>query len=188
LHAASSFTGNLSITGNRLVVEYVAPSGALTSHLVNGGGFTDQLVPTELGSWQAFAAWAGDATAAPAVSSTCAFSVGRTPTAVSENCTPSADKKTIACQGQLAGNGAGLAGRPLTVTYENTDTGSSTPHSLQTGADGSYSDSLTAPPGALLLGNWQITVQFAGETDYAPASASQSLTVSRLFAGLFEPG
>ena len=188
LQVASSFTGNLSITGNRLVVEYVAPSGALTSHLVNGGDFTDQLVPSELGSWQAFAAWAGDATAAPAVSTTCAFSVGRTPTAVSLNCAATADKKTISCQGQLTGTGAGLGGRPLTVTYENTDTGSSTPHSLQTGADGSYSDSLTALPGALLLGNWQITVQFAGEADYAPSSASQTLTVSRLFAGLFEPG
>ena len=107
---ASSFTGNLSIAGRRLVVDYVAPSGALTSHLVNGGGFSDQLAPTELGSWQAFAAWAGDATSSPAVSTTCAFSIGRTPTAVSVNCTASADKKTISCQGQLVGNGAGLGG------------------------------------------------------------------------------
>ena len=76
------------------------------------------------------------------------------------------------------------------MTYENTDTGSSTPHSVQTGADGSYSDSLAAPPGALLLGHWQLTVQFAGETSYAPSSASQSLTVSVPFAlpSLFEPG
>ena len=45
------------------------------------------------------------------------------------------------------------------------------------------------PPGALLLGHWQITVQFAGETTYAPSSASQSLTVSVPFAlpSLFEP-
>jgi hypothetical protein len=162
------------------VVEYVAPSGLLTSHLVNGGGFSDQLVPAELGAWQAFATWAGDTIAAPAVSSACSFSVGRAPTAVSVNCTPSADKKTIACQGQLVGNGAGLANRALTVTYENTDTGASTPHAVQTSANGAYSDSLTAPPGALLLGNWQVTVQFAGETDYAPSSASQSFTVSLL--------
>ncbi len=190
LNVASSFNGNLSIAGRRLVVEYVAPSGALTSHLVNGGGFSDQLVPTELGSWQAFAAWAGDTTAASAVSTTCAFSVGRTPTSVSVNCAASADKKTIACQGQLAGNGAGLAGRSLTVTYENTDTGSSAPHSLQTGANDAYSDTLTALPGTLLLGNWQITVQFAGETSYAPSSSSQSLTVTALFAltALFTPG
>jgi hypothetical protein len=178
--AASSFTGNLSVAGRRFVVEYVAPSGLLTSHLVNGGGFSDQLVPAELGAWQAFATWAGDAVAAPAVSSACSFSVGRAPTAVSVNCTPSADKKTIACQGQLVGNGAGLANRALTVTYENTDTGASTPHAVQTSANGAYSDSLTAPPGALLLGNWQVTVQFAGETDYAPSSASQSFTVSLL--------
>jgi SMP-30/Gluconolactonase/LRE-like region len=188
LNVASSFTGNLSATGRRLVVEYVAPSGLLTSHLVTGGGFNDQLAPTELGSWQAFAAWAGDDTSSPAVSTTCAFSVGRTPTTVSVGCTPSADKKTITCQGQLVGNGTGLASRPLTVTYENTDTGSSTPHSVQTGANGSYADSLSAPPGALLLGHWQVTAEFAGETSYAPSSASQSLTVSAPFASLFEPG
>jgi DNA-binding beta-propeller fold protein YncE len=185
----SSFTGGLSVAGKRLVVEYVSPSGLLTSHLVSGGGFSDSFVPGELGAWQAFAAWAGDASAAPALSGTCAFSVDRVPTALSVNCTPSADKKTIACQGQLVGNGTGLGNRPLTVTYENTDAGASTPHKVQTGANGAYSDSLTAVPGALLLGNWQITVQFAGETDYAPSSASQSLTVSRLFLvpGLFEP-
>jgi hypothetical protein len=189
LNAASSFTGNLSVAGRQLVVEYVAPSGLLTSHLVGGGGFSDQLVPTELGTWQAFAAWAGDAAAAPALSSTCSFTVGRTPTAVSVNCASSADKKTISCQGQLLGNGAGLAGRPLTVTYENTDTGSSTPHAVQTGATGAYSDNLSALPGGLLLGNWQLTVQFAGETNYAPSSASQSITVSRLLAlpGLVVP-
>ena len=67
------------------------------------------------------------------------------------------------------------------MTYENTGTGASTPHTVQTAANGAYGDSLTAPPGALLLGNWQVTVQFAGEPNYAPSSASQSLTVSALF-------
>ena len=124
--------------GRRLVVEYVAPSGAADEPPRQRRRLRDQLPPTELGSWQAFAAWAGDAIAAPAESTTCAFSVGRTPTAVSISCAASGDKKTISCQGQLAGNGTGLASRPLTVTYENTETGSSTPHSLQTGADGSY--------------------------------------------------
>jgi hypothetical protein len=189
LNVASSFNGNLSLAGRQLVVDYVAPSGLLTSHLVGGGGFSDRLVPNELGTWQAFAAWAGDDAAAPALSSTCAFSVGPTPTSVSVSCAASADKKTISCQGQLVGNGAGLAGRPLTVTYENTGTGSSTPHSVQTGATGAYSDSLSALPGGLLLGNWQVTVQFAGETNFAPSSASQNLTVSRLLAlpGLVVP-
>ena len=190
---ASSFNGNLSLAGRRLVVEYVAPSGLLTSHLVGSGGFSDSFVPGELGTWQAFAAWAGDANAAHALSGTCSFSVDRVPTALSVNCTPSADKKTIACQGQLTGSGAGLANRPLTVTYENTDSGTSTPHTVQTGGNGAYSDSLTALPGALLLGNWQVTVQFAGETYYGPSSASQSFTVSLLLAlpGLaasFDPG
>jgi DNA-binding beta-propeller fold protein YncE len=175
---ASSLNGNLSIAGRRLVVEYVAPSGKLTSHVVSSGGFSDRLVPVELGTWQAFAAFAGDSNDAPALSSTCSFSVGRAATALSVSCTPSADKKTIACQGQLLGNSAGLGGRSLTVTYENTGTDVSTPHTDQTAANGAYTDSLSAPPGALLLGNWQVTVQFAGETDYAPSSASQSLTVS----------
>ena len=57
---------------------------------------------------------------------------------------------------------------------------------MQTGANGSYSDSLSAPTGALLVGHWLVTAQFAGETYYAPSSASQSLTVSLPF-GLFEP-
>ena len=186
---STSFTGGLTVAGRRLVIEYISPSGALTSHLVSGGGFSDSFVPGELGPWQAFAAWAGDANAAPALSGTCAFLVGRVPTALSVSCTPSADKKTIACQGQLAGNGAGLVNRSLTLTYENTDTGASTPHTVQTGANGAYSDSLAAPPGALLLGNWRVTVQFAGETYYAPSVTSQSLTVSLLFLlpGLFEP-
>ena len=172
------------------MVDYVAPSGAADEPSRQRRWLQRPARADELGSWQAFAAWAGDATSSPAVSTTCAFSIGRTPTAVSVNCTASADKKTISCQGQLVGNGAGLAGRPLTVTYENTDTGSSTPHSVQTGADGSYSDSLAAPPGALLLGHWQLTAQFAGETSYAPSSASQSLTVSVPFAlpVLFAPG
>ena len=176
-----SFNGNLSVAGRRLVVEYIAPSGGMTSHLVNGGDFSDRLVPGELGTWQAFAAWTGDANDASALSSTCSFSVGSAATALSVSCTPSADKKTIACQGQLLGNSAGLGGRSLTVTYANTGTGSSTPHTVQTAANGAYSDSLSAPPGALLLGNWQVTAQFAGETDYAPSSASQSFTVSALF-------
>ena len=117
------------------------------------------------------------------------FSVGPAATALSVSCTPSADKKTIACQGQLLGNGIGLGGRSLTVTYENTGTGASTPHTVQTAANGGYTDSLSAPPGALLLGNWQVTVQFAGEADYAQSSAAQSFTVSLLFLlpGLFEP-
>jgi len=178
----TSFTGGLSVAGRRLVVEYISPAGAFTSHLVGGGGFSDSFAPGALGTWQAYAAWAGDADAAPALSTTCSFDVGRIPTALSVNCTPSADKKTIGCQGELTG----LANRPLTLTYENTDTGASTPHAMQTGANGSYSDSLSAPPGALLLGHWLVTAQFAGETYYAPSSASQSLTVSLPF-GLFEP-
>ena len=104
--ASSSFTGGLSVAGRRFVVEYISPSGATTSHLVSGGGFTDSFAPGELGTWQAFAAWAGDAVAAPALSSTCAFSVDRIPTGLSVGCTPSADKKTISCQGQLAGTAA----------------------------------------------------------------------------------
>src|SRR4029078_9900070 len=102
--------------------------------------------------------------------------------ALSVNCTPSADKKTIGCQGELTG----LANRPLTLTYENTDTSASTQPGVQTGANGYYSDSLSAPPGALLLGHWLVTAQFAGETDYAPSSASQSLNLSLPFR-VFEP-
>ena len=189
LNAVSSFTGNLSIAGRRLVVEYVAPSGLLTSHVVGGGGFTDQLVPKR----------ARDVARVRGLGRRCrrrACDVGHLclhgrPYADGGlvSCASSADKKAISCQGQLLANGAGLGGRPLTVTYENTDTGASTPHSVQTGAGGAYSDSLSALPGGLLLGNWQLTVQFAGETDYAPSSASQSITVSRLLAlpGLVVP-
>ena len=185
---SSSINGNLSVAGRRLVVEYIAPSSRLTSHIVGSGGFSDRLVPDELGTWQAFASFAGDANTAPALSNTCSFSVGPAATALSVSCTPSADKKTIACQGQLLGNGVGLGGRSLTVTYENTGTGASTPHTVSTTANGAYNDSLSAPPGALLLGTWQVMVQFAGETDYAPSSAAQSFTVSALWGiVLFAP-
>ena len=64
---------------------------------------------------------------------------------------------------------------------------------MPTGANGAYTDSLSALPGALLLGHWQVTVQFAGETYYAPSSAAQSLTVSLLsplpaLAAVFDRG
>jgi hypothetical protein len=46
--------------------------------------------------------------------------------------------------------------------------------------------SVTVPAPSRSAAPRQIAVQFAGETDYAPSSGSQSLTVGRSFAGLFE--
>ncbi len=177
-----SFSGTLSgaPADAELAVLYEDPAGAVVIHDVTAGGggaFTDAFAPNQAGGWYAIAHYNGDSNHAPAVAE-CQFSVATPASTVSLQCSPDPSRHFISCTGQLTSGGTGIGGAQITLTYQPPAPGSATIDMATTAADGSFSDTMNAPPGSLLAsGSWTVTAQYAGGSTRAPGSNAQTVTV-----------
>jgi hypothetical protein len=176
--AASSFSGALAgAPGEALVaVVYERPDGTLVTHTLSsgsGGSFSDSFTPDQSGTWHALANYGGDANHT-ASADVCQFAA----TGISLRCAVNPGQTSISCSGQLTSGGGGVPRAPIELTYRP-PAGAAVMHNKATAADGTYSDAYNALPGSTLAsGTWQITADYAGDAAHAPASASQSLTIS----------
>jgi hypothetical protein len=182
-----TFSGNLSGASAdvTMAILYEDPSGAILDHTVTTdslGNFTDSFAPSQAGTWQAIAHYNGDATFAPAQTA-CRFTVPTpvlAPSSLSLTCTPDPNRMYIKCMGHLTSAGAVVPAEQISLTYQPPPgSGSPTADSVMTAADGSFSDQLNAPVGGLLsAGGWLVQAKYGGDSTHAPASSTQSVTVS----------
>jgi hypothetical protein len=102
------------------------------------------------------------------------------PSSLSLTCTPDPNRMYIKCMGHLTSAGAVVPAEQISLTYQPPPgSGSPTADSVMTAADGSFSDQLNAPVGGLLsAGGWLVQAKYSGDSTHAPASSTQSVTVS----------
>jgi hypothetical protein len=177
-----AFSGTLTgaPAAAELAVLYQDPSAGITIHdetVGSGGVFADSLAPNQAGGWYAIAHYNGDSNHAPAVAE-CQFAVARYPSTVSLQCSPDPNRHFISCTGQLTSRGTGIGGAQITLTYQPPAPGSATVDTATSAADGSFTDTMNAPPGSLLAsGAWTVTAQYVGDSTHAPGSNTQTVTV-----------
>src|SRR5438067_11921562 len=100
-------------------------------------------------------------------STTYALTVLR-PSSLTLQCTPGPSRRFISCTGRLTSSGTGIAGAQITLTYQPPNSGAATVHHVTTIANGTFSDTLNAPAGAVLpSGSWQVEAQFGGDGTHA---------------------
>jgi hypothetical protein len=157
-------------SGVTVTLSYTVPAGTIINRTVTttlDGRYSDNYIPSVVGSWTVSASWAGDSSYSGAISSTQTFNVLNVVLPSSITCQASkssiVESDTITIYGSLS---PALAGKVILLTYTKPDATIIT-RSATTLSNGSYSD--VYQPDA--KGSWMVNASWVGDTSYQNSSS-----------------
>jgi len=174
-------SGSISPTrsGVTVTISYKSDGSFSTLFTVTSasdGSYSYSWKPTDVGSYQLKASWAGDSTYSEATSDAVSVAVNKISTTLSCKSSSSeiTDDDTITVSGSIS---SAVSGKTVTLTYTKPDGKTTVTRTVTTGSDGSYSDSYKPDT----TGSWSVKASWDGDVAYAGVTSSAvSFTVSKI--------